>query len=163
MPTATRPTRLPPRTGEWLRGQDMVAFCQDWSGDPLSKTHVMRLLAADNRVVWVNSVGNRRPAVSRRDLGRAARKLAAVAQPVREVEPNLFVLNPLAVPLYGPGGRRVNRMLLRAQVRRVMRHLGFRRPVNGVVNPAAAVIARELNESAVIFYSLHGDQRFASL
>ncbi|HJZ58001.1 MAG TPA: glycosyltransferase [Gemmataceae bacterium] len=123
----------------------------------------MRLLAADNRVLWVNSVGNRRPAVSRRDLGRAARKLAAVAQPVREVEPNLFVLNPLAVPLYGPGGRRVNRMLLRAQVRRVMRHLGFRRPVNWVFNPAAAVVAGELNESAVIYYCVDEYKVFAGV
>jgi glycosyltransferase involved in cell wall biosynthesis len=152
MLTAPRPTRRAPRSGDWLRGQDMVAFCQDWTGDPLSKTHIMRLLARDNRVLWVNSVGNRTPTVSRQDLGRAVRKLAAVAQPVREVESNLHVLNPLAVPVYGPGGRRVNRLLLRAQVRRAMRRLGFRNPVNWVFNPAASVVAGELSESAVIYY-----------
>lgn len=152
MYATTQVARRPPRAGDWLRGQDMIAFCQDWTGDPLSKTHMMRLVSRHNRVLWVNSIGNRTPTASRRDLVRAARKLAAVAEPVREVEPNLFVLNPLALPLYGPGGRRLNRLLLRAQVRRAMRHLGFRPAINWVFNPAAAVVAGDLGEAAVIYY-----------
>ena len=42
-----------------LRGRDVICFSNDWSGDPLSKTHLMRLLARDNRVLWVNSIGYR--------------------------------------------------------------------------------------------------------
>src|ERR671936_817491 len=93
-----------PRTADpagVLRGRDILCFSHDWNGDPLSKTHLMRLLARDNRVLWVNSIGYRAPTASRADLGRAFKKLAAAAQPLREVEPNLFVLNPLAVPLHG--------------------------------------------------------------
>src|SRR5712671_1323277 len=84
-----------PPQHECLRGRDIVCFSHDWSGDPLSKTHLMRLLARDNRILWVNSIGYRAPTASRSDFRRALRKLAAAAGPVREVEPNLFVLNPL--------------------------------------------------------------------
>ncbi len=106
-----------------LRGRDIVCFSNDWSGDPLSKTHIMRLLARDNRVLWVNSIGYRTPSVtSKADLGRAWNKLRAWRQPIREVEKNIFVLNPMAIPVYGrPAVRAINQRWLKSQVRRAMR------------------------------------------
>ena len=136
-----------------LRGEDILCFSHDWSGDPLSKTHLMRLLARDNRVLWVNSIGYRRPTASKADVSRAWKKLLAAASPIREPEPNIFVLNVLAIPAYGqPRIRDLNRHLLRFQVRRAMRKLGFKAPVNFVFNPAAAVIAGTLGEKQLIYY-----------
>lgn len=142
-----------PDTSRTLRGRDMLCFGHDWSGDPLSKTHLMRLLARDNRVLWINSIGYRAPTASGRDVKRLFAKLAAATQPVREVEPNLFVLAPLAIPAHGvPAIQKVNRALLQLQVRRAMKKLGFRRVVNWVFNPTAAVVAGSLSESLVIYY-----------
>src|SRR5204863_954084 len=88
-----------------LRGRDMLCFSHDWTGDPLSKTHLMRLLARKNRILWVNSIGYRTPSVtSKADMTRALKKLKAImSAPLREVEPNIFVLNAIPVPFYGPG------------------------------------------------------------
>jgi glycosyltransferase involved in cell wall biosynthesis len=131
----------------------MLCFSHDWTGDPLSKTHLMRLLARENRILWVNSIGYRAPSVSGRDLRRIAQKLRAAATPVREVEPNLFVLSPLVIPAYGIAAmRRVNRELLRFQVLRAMRKLGFNNVINWVFNPAAGVIAGALDEQMLIYY-----------
>jgi glycosyltransferase involved in cell wall biosynthesis len=137
-----------------LRGRDILCFSHDWSGDPLSKTHLMRLLARDNRILWVNSIGYRTPVASRRDFSRAFKKLAAItSQPLREAERNIHVLNPLVIPAYGrPWVRGLNRRLLRHQVQRAMRRLRFRRPMNWVFNPAAAVIAGSLGEEQLIYY-----------
>src|SRR5690348_3854922 len=84
-----------------LVGRDIVCFSQDWTSDPLSKTHISRVLSRDNRVLWVNAIANRMPTTSSRDLSRIYKKLRAFVEPVREVEPNIFVLNPLAFPSYG--------------------------------------------------------------
>jgi glycosyltransferase involved in cell wall biosynthesis len=136
-----------------LHGRDHLCFSHDWSGDPLSKTHLMRALSRDNRVLWVNSIGYRTPTASKADITRAFKKLAAAASPITEPEPNIFVLNPLAIPAYGQARiRDLNRRLLRFQVRRAMRQLGFKRPVNWVFNPAAAVIAGHLGEELLIYY-----------
>jgi glycosyltransferase involved in cell wall biosynthesis len=135
------------------RGHDMLCFSHDWTGDPLSKTHLMRLLSRDNRVLWVNSIGYRAPSASAHDLRRAFCKLAAAAQPLREVEPNIFVLNPLVVPAYGSSLMcAFNRHVLRMQVRRAMRRLQFQRPINWVFNPAAALTAGTLGERRLIYY-----------
>lgn len=136
-----------------LKGRDMLCFSHDWNGDPLSKTHLMRLLARDNRILWVNSIGYRQPTVSRADISRAFRKVTAALQPVREVEPNLFVLNPLVVPAYGISAvRRFNKWFLGQQVRRAMRRLRFKKPINWVFNPAANFVAGTLGEDKIIYY-----------
>ena len=136
-----------------LRGSDIVCFSQDWTGDPLSKTHLMRLLARDNRILWVNSIGSRTPTVSRQDLGRALRKLRAFSLRVANPEPNIFVLSPLALPFYGSRlARWLNAVALRFQVRRALRRLGFHQVVNWTFNPPAAVVAGKLGESALIYH-----------
>jgi glycosyltransferase involved in cell wall biosynthesis len=136
-----------------LRGRDMLCFSHDWNGDPLSKTHLMRLLAKDNRVLWVNSIGYRTPTASARDLSRAIRKLRAAATPLQEPEPNLYVLSPLAIPAYeDPWIRSFNSWFLRQQVLRAMRSLDFQRPINWVFNPAASLVAGALGEDMLIYY-----------
>ena len=134
-------------------GRDILCFSHDWTGDPLSKTHFMRLLARRNRVLWVNSIGYRMPRVSRADFSRAWQKISAWRQPLREAEPNLFVLNPLVVPAYGLSVvRALNQWWLRSQVLRAMGKLRFRRPINWVFNPTAAVIAGTLGEETLIYH-----------
>lgn len=136
-----------------LCGRDILCFSHDWTGDPLSKTHIIRILSRENRVLWINAIANRMPTASTKDISRIFRKLSAFTRPVVEVEPNIFVLNPLAVPTYGsPAMRRLNTELLRGQVKRAMRKLGFHSPVNMVFNPAAGLIAGKLGESTIIYY-----------
>jgi glycosyltransferase involved in cell wall biosynthesis len=156
----------PPSAGgtDVLRGRDILCFSHDWSGDPLSKTHLMRLLARENRVLWVNSIGYRAPSASRSDLSRAFRKLAAAASPIREVEKNIFALNPLAIPAYGrPALRELNRLVLRSQVRRAMARLVFRRAVNWVFNPAAGLIAGQLGEEFLIYHCVDEYKAFSGV
>lgn len=136
-----------------LRGRDMICFGHDWSGDPLSKTHIMRMLSRDNRILWINSIGYRTPKASARDFKRALNKIKAFTQPVKEVEHNIFVLNPVAIPAYGiPFMRVINRLLLRFQIKRAMRKLGFKRTINWVFNPTASVVAGSLSEETVVYY-----------
>ncbi|HZU35555.1 MAG TPA: glycosyltransferase family 1 protein, partial [Gemmataceae bacterium] len=147
-----------------LRGRDILCFSHDWSGDPLSRTHLMRLLARDNRVLWVNSIGYRAPTISKADMSRAFKKLIAAASPLREPEPNIHVVNPLIIPAHGrPRIRTLNRQLLRWQVKRAMRRLGFRQPVSWVSNPAAAFIAGCFGEDCVIYHCVDENTAFSGV
>jgi glycosyltransferase involved in cell wall biosynthesis len=147
-----------------LHGRDMLCFGHDWGGDPLSKTHLMRLLARDNRILWINSIGYRAPTASKRDFGRVLDKLQAARRPIEEVEENIFVLSPLAIPAYGvPLVQRANRALLGAQVRRAMTELGFSRVVNWVFNPTAAVVAGTLGEDMIVYYCVDDFTAFSGI
>ncbi|MGB5014528.1 MAG: glycosyltransferase [Pyrinomonadaceae bacterium] len=139
--------------GEELRGRDILCFSHDWTGDPLSKTHLMRVLSKDNRILWINAIANRMPTTSSKDMSRIVKKLKAFVEPVREVEPNIFVLNPLAFPSYGNTSiLKINQSFLARQVKKAMRRLGMHDAVNMVFNPAAGMIAGRLGESELIYY-----------
>jgi glycosyltransferase involved in cell wall biosynthesis len=147
-----------------LRGRDLLCFSHDWNGDPLSKNHLMRALARDNRILWVNSIGYRAPTASKADLSRAYKKLAAALEPITEVESNIFVFNPLAIPAYGRAiVREFNRHFLRWQVKRAMRKLRFSRAINFVFNPPAALIAGALGEDKLIYYCVDEYKAFTGV
>lgn len=136
-----------------LEGRDIVCFANDWSGDPLSKKHVMRRLAARNRVLWINSLGNRAPRATAHDLRRLFDKLQRFAGGLYQVEERIHVLSPLAVPSYrSPLMRRLNEVVVGQAVRSAMRRLEFRRPLVYTFVPASAWIAGALGAEAVIYH-----------
>ncbi|HEX8287344.1 MAG TPA: glycosyltransferase [Pyrinomonadaceae bacterium] len=140
-------------SGDVLKGRDILCFSHDWTGDPLSKTHLMRVLSKDNRILWINAIANRMPTASSKDVSRIFKKLKSFAEPVREVEPNIFVLNPLAIPTYGNEAvRKFNQKFLLSQVKNAMRKLKFSNPLNMVFNPAAGLLAGKLGETELIYY-----------
>src|SRR4051794_34963648 len=136
-----------------LRGRDILCFANDWSGDPLSKTHLMRVLAKDNRILWINAIANRVPTTSSKDVSRIFMKLKAFTEPISEVEPNIFVLSPLAFPSYkNQSILKINERFLAGQIKKAMRRLGFQNVVSMVFNPAAGMIAGSMGEREVIYY-----------
>jgi glycosyltransferase involved in cell wall biosynthesis len=136
-----------------LRGRDIICFSHDWTGDPLSKTHLMRVLSRENRILWINAIANRMPTTSTKDISRIFKKLKSFTEPVREVEKNIFVLNPLAIPAYGRASvRKFNEKFLLRQVKKAMRRLDFKNPINMVFNPAAGLLAGKLGESLLVYY-----------
>jgi glycosyltransferase involved in cell wall biosynthesis len=148
--------------GDGLIGRDIVVFSNDWDGDPLSKTHIMRNLARDNRILWVNSIGNRTPRANAHDVRRVWRKLSSFASGLQEVEPNLFVITPLALPWYGSQAvRAANRALLRRQIRRTMKAMGFQRPLSWSFLPASAPVSGTLGEELVIYHCVDEFSAFA--
>ena len=143
----------PANTDMPLRGRDILCFSHDWTGDPLSKTHLMRVLSRENRILWINAIANRMPTTSSKDFSRIVNKLTSFTAPIKEVEPNIFVLNPLAIPAYGSKAVvGLNRAFLVSQVKRAMRKLGFSKPLNMVFNPAAGMIAGRVGEAGLIYY-----------
>ena len=42
-----------------MTGENIVCFAKDWTEDPTSNNHVMRLLARENKVLWLNSIATR--------------------------------------------------------------------------------------------------------
>jgi len=136
-----------------LRGRDILCFSHDWTGDPLSKTHLMRVLSRDNRILWINAIANRMPTTSTKDLSRIYKKLKSFTEPMREVEPNIFVMNPLAIPAYGSKAIvSLNQKFLVRQVKSAMKKLGMKNVINMVFNPAAGMIAGKLGETEQIYY-----------
>src|SRR5215831_11985733 len=136
-----------------IEGQDIICFSNDWDSDPLSKKHIMQRLAKKNRVLWINSIGNRTPEASVRDLKRAVKKLRDFSKGSKFVHPQIHVYSPLVIPFHGNAvARWINRKALRWSVRRVCRRLGFANPITWTFVPASADVAGSLGERLLVYH-----------
>jgi glycosyltransferase involved in cell wall biosynthesis len=139
-----------------LKGKSIVCFGGEdwWYHHPHSKNHLMRRFArAGNRVVFVNSISMGLPGLGHKDLvPRVLRKLRSYAKLARRTPEGITVVSPASVPFFGSrASRAANRLLLRAQLRALMRLRGLEKPILWVAIPTAAEMIGELGESLVVY------------
>jgi glycosyltransferase involved in cell wall biosynthesis len=138
--------------------RDVVLFSTaDWDY-PFwtNKQHVALHLARRGfRVLYIESLGLRRPTASTRDLGRIARRVRRSVRSLRQVRENLWVGSPVAIPIHGSRlARWVNEKMLAAWVRRQCRRLGFSTRIVWTYNPLVQVIADSLDPLLIVYHAV---------
>jgi glycosyltransferase involved in cell wall biosynthesis len=143
----------------------IIAFSKDWHEDHTSNHHVLRELAKTRRVLWLNSVGTRRPSLSSgRDLGKMKRKLTEFARGAVNVENDLWVATPLVLPL--PHSRvavHANRQIIRATIRLLRRQLSISDFHLWTFLPNTADYVGTLGESLAVYYCVDEWSTFTAL
>ncbi len=137
----------------------IVVFGEDWGRHPSSTQHLFYHLKSHHDVVWVNSIGLRRPRLNWRDISRAVNKLASwwkqhsphENENISKSGKNFKVVQPLALPWPGSSlAAKINRLLLSRQLRH---HLCPEQPVILWCSlPSAVDLVGQFNELAVIYY-----------
>ena len=138
-----------------LEGRDIVCVgFADWDAPVwTNQHHLMARLAATNRVLFVESLGLRRPQLASRDLRRIGRRLVRGLAPPRRTAQGVHVLAPLVLPLHSNRAvRAVNRVLLRLLVGRAARRLGFGRPLLWGYVPQAEELLEVLDPAVVVYH-----------
>jgi glycosyltransferase involved in cell wall biosynthesis len=138
-----------------LRDRDIVCVgFADWRSTLwTNQQHLMSRLAAENRVLFIESLGLRRPTLAGRDVRRIAARLGRGLRGPRAAEAGVKVLSPLVLPFHG--SRLVgdfNRRLLPLLVRRAMHRLGMRGDVLWAYVPQAEVLLDELEPRVVVYH-----------
>ncbi|ASP39650.1 glycosyl transferase [Bacterioplanes sanyensis] len=136
--------------------RDLIVFGEDWGGLPSSTQHLIRRLQHQRKVVWVNSIGLRRPQLHWRDIKRAFCKLTARRspnpnQPQPESTPRIVHPRTLPAPRSALE-RRLARELLQRQLAPVLHQERLHRPILWTSLPTAVDMAGCLGESALVYY-----------
>jgi glycosyltransferase involved in cell wall biosynthesis len=143
----------PPRYG--VRGESIVCFAGEdwWYHHPHSKNHILKRLAKENRVLFVNSITMGLPSLSNPDFFRKIRqKLGSLLRWLRKVPEGLYVFTPVSLPFYGsPGLRTLNQILLILQLRLVMLLCNLQKPIVWAAIPSAADVVDYLGAKMVIY------------
>jgi glycosyltransferase involved in cell wall biosynthesis len=140
--------------GDRISGRSIVCIgTADWASSLwTNQQHLMSRLARDNRVVFTESQGLRRPTLAGRDVRRILRRAATGLRPPRLVD-GVWVVSPLVLPAHGSRHvRRANSAILRVLVRRAMRRAGLERPILWAYNPHAHALAGHLAETLVVYH-----------
>ncbi|MDD1783953.1 glycosyltransferase [Enterovibrio sp. ZSDZ35] len=146
--------------------RDLIVFGEDWDGLPSSTQHLVRFLAKDRKVIWVNSIGLRRPTLSVHDVKRAWRKLTAkqIAKPTQaniSTPENFTVVNPTTFPAPQTKlGRKLAANMLQKQLKPIIEEAQLDNPILWTSLPTAVDVANLLDTSSLVYYC--GDD-FSSL
>lgn len=138
--------------------RDLIVFGEDWGALPSSTQHLIRHLSRERQVLWVNSIGLRRPRLTVFDLRRLWRKTRTLLPGSRGIaDPGVRapfpVLSPHVLPLPGhPVARLWIRRVLSRQVARAAARHGIRAPVLWLSLPTAVDVVGTLGEHAVVYY-----------
>lgn len=148
-----------------LRDENIVCFAKDWSEDPTSNNHVMKMLARDNRVLWMNSISTRAPSLtSSRDLGKIVTKLKSFMKGPIRVEHQLDIYTPIVLPFpHNPYAVRLNQQILKSSVDVLRRRRGMDDFQLWSFIPSAAKYVGKLGESLVVYYCTDEWSHFSSV
>jgi len=124
----------------------------------------MRILSQKNKILWVNSIGMRRPTASARDFRRVVAKVRRSLNGCRRIHENLHVWNPLVLPLPGVAwADRFNTWVLSLSIRRLTRRLGLQDPILWTFLPTVNGLVGTLGEEMVIYHCVDEYSAFSGV
>lgn len=136
--------------------KDIVFFSTaDWD-NPFwtNKQHIaVRLAERGFCILYVESLGLRRPTAGGKDMARIFRRLKKGMDGLRKVQENIWVYSPLVIPIHGnPWVRRFNRIILSTHLHRYIRRLGFKNPIFWIYNPLTMDLAGLFDASMLVYH-----------
>ncbi|WFB46562.1 glycosyltransferase [Vibrio coralliilyticus] len=138
--------------------RDLIVFGEDFGGLPSSTQHIVSRLAANRKVLWVNSIGLRQPKLNKKDFARAFAKLLGQSKKGyssknEQLSTNITVVNLKTIPApKSSWAREIAKSMLLVQLKPIIEKLGLTKPILWTSLPTAADLCGNLDEAAVVYY-----------
>jgi glycosyltransferase involved in cell wall biosynthesis len=144
-----------------LVGRDIIVFGDDWGRYPSTIQHIGKVLAHRNRLLWIGSLGLRKPELSIYDLKRVWEKgmriLRRSAEPFSEIHSlqQVHEIHPFVIPFHDNGLMyRLNMSMMRTSILSAMERLKFRDPILLTSSPIIPDLIGTLGETSSHYFCL---------
>ncbi|ODS33245.1 MAG: putative glycosyltransferase [Candidatus Scalindua rubra] len=137
-----------------IKDRDFIVFSDDWGRHPFSCQHIMKYFLPDNRIIWVNTIGIRRPTLTLYDISRGIGKLNSWISPHNgNIQENLTIMSPFMIPYNNIRFvRNFNRISVMRNVRNEMKKLSFKVPILITTLPNASDYIGAFDEILDVYY-----------
>jgi glycosyltransferase involved in cell wall biosynthesis len=137
-----------------ITGEDIIYVGNRWFGEnKTSAHHIAEVLGATNRILYVEATGQRAPRASKRDLMQIFRLVGKVMKRPTRINDNFHVYSPIILPFHRfRFVRWLNSKILKFNVARVSRSLGFDNPLLWIFMPHYGSLAKNLPAKGVVYY-----------
>lgn len=135
-----------------LENRNIIVFADDWGRYPSTIQHIGKILAKKNRIIWVGSLGLRKPEFKVSDIARVLEKLSKMIfkrEKSTAEESPVIDFHPFVIPLHDNAiMRRINKFLLLSKLRKKIKELNFSNPILITCSPVTSDVIGELGESS---------------
>jgi len=142
------------------KNRTLVVFGEDWGKHPSSTQHLVKELSNNRKVVWINSIGLRKPDLSWRDIIRIVRKLITFfgvqkksCLQQEKIPPNFIVINPLVMPCANSWlSINLSRWMLARQLTKLSTKINIEKPIVWCSLPTAVDYLSIFDDSNSVYY-----------
>ncbi len=143
------------------KSRPLIVFGEDWGGHPSSTQHLIKELNQHRKVIWINSIGLRKPKLTWRDFYRVVKKLTSFIRPKKENSKlaeinqcrNFTVISPLVVPCANSWfSVKISKWMLARQIRKAVISLDIKDPIVWCSLPTAVDYISLFENSISVYY-----------
>ncbi len=140
----------------------LIVFAEDWGAHPSSTQHLIKVLCQSRNIIWINSIGLRKPKLTWRDVIRAWHKIVAYfkgnnkrcrsqSQTINSM--GFKVISPLVLPCADSRWTiRLNQWLLAKQLAKPLKLMNIDDPIIWCSLPTAVDYLALFKDSPSIYY-----------
>lgn len=139
-----------------IKDRNIFVFSDDWGRYPSTLQHIGKILAKYNKIIWVGSLGLRKPRFSIKDLRRINEKLKRIFI-FSKSSSNAVVIEftPFILPFHDfPLVRKINSFLLLAQLKKMIAKHHFTNPILLTSSVIIEPIADKLGATSISYVCL---------
>ena len=145
-----------------IRNRNIVCFSNDWRNDPTSKHQIMKVLARENTILWINSIGLRNPGLKSSDINRGLSKLRSFFKGIEKVDDRFYVFTPIVIPYHRLAViRTINAMILRLSLSHYTRKLGMRDIIYWSYLPNVAYLLKRMKPKLIVYHCVDEWSKFS--
>jgi len=155
-----------------LKGNDIICFAGEdwWYHNPHSNLHIMKSLAKENRILFVNSIGTRMPDFKNDKFvwKKIFSKIKSILKFLKKAEKNIYVFSPIALPpieKFEEFARAFNKFFLHIQFKLIFFLLNIKKPILWVSIPTANEIVFYINSKkakCMVYYCVDNISHYSN-
>ncbi len=148
----------------------LIVFGEDWGAHPSSTQHIVSILSQTRQVIWLNSIGLRKPKFTKHDFGRLINKVRTFlfSQPKdnnvtdeNNSDNNFIIINPLVIPCAKSWlALKISKVILKWQLKVACKKIEVKNPIIWTSLPTSVDYLELFDKTDCVYYC--GDD-FSSL
>jgi len=154
------------------KDRPLIVFGEDWGAHPSSTQHIVNVLSQTRSVIWLNSIGLRKPKLTRHDLGRLFNKVKSfiISQHTNNERANtvnhkaievnntqskfpFIIINPLVIPCADSWfSLKLSKIILRWQLQLACKKLAVHDPIIWSSLPTSVDYLELFDKAPCVYY-----------
>ncbi|HPN39604.1 MAG TPA: glycosyltransferase [Melioribacteraceae bacterium] len=146
-----------------IKDRIIIVFGDDWGRYPSTLQHLMKELIKYNKLIWIGSLGLRKPKFSFADIKRIYEKIKNVfaKKEVAKNDENITILHPLIIPLHNLSFvRLINNRNLINKINTAINNYGNKKALLISSQPIIGDIVKGLNLTSSHYFCLDDYMQF---
>ncbi|MDD5492280.1 MAG: glycosyltransferase [bacterium] len=138
-----------------IKNENIICISSaDWDNPYwVNQQHIMSRFSRQNKVLYIESMGLRRPVLQSKDMKRIGRRLKRFLQGPIKISENLYTYSPLLLPFYKFDFiRLLNHKIMLVTLRRLIKQLSLTNPVLWSYVPNTVNFKGKLGEKLLVYH-----------